>query len=761
MPFGLTACSCAALTPPSRSALLPVRLRSPRHSARVPPRQLLKELEQRGKDFSALQAQLSALRSGGKGGGGGGADGEAGGEDVYEEDERNEELEEMHRQLTALLASSEAGGSFSAAQAAAELAGVPAAGGAGLHAQQAALAEARCRERFERRALEEFIRHSLHDLPTPPAKPSAAVTVAEGEGEGEGGSEDAASVISPRAWLDNWSVGVDGGLAELQARVGMLSNAHRSHAQSWTAMEAATAERVESLSSLKAQLGAAPEADGSSNEPSPREEGAGVAAVAVAGGESVVPRLTLSISTGSPDGGDTPMGTPRDVVTPRGGLRRQPSNALIRQHSTVLVETELSREAAVLAALPAEHAALMGSIARSLTRLLTSVVATADAFGRDATAREAVEATAAAPLEALRVALSAADEASAGEAAADEAAADEAAVAPVKQAAKPKASKKGGAAAVASKMAAAGLLVSPVASPRGGASTARELSELIASVEAVLACLLSVRASYEKRREEVMRQKAASLATAKKELESLQPQREAALKRAEAQHDAERASLRAELTAATAREEASDAALRELQTELVTLKRAKAEAGAAAEASAASLQRELGESHAACKEARQSADTMRRERDESLSRTAASEAAVAAYEARINSQESETSRVSAWRPPPLVLAWPPPLFILGWLPPPLLILTWSEPPAPPLGIALILARPPFLLLPRPGERGGRLLRGGGRRQGRRGAVRAAAHDGGPRAGAARGGGAAAASDGGAVGSGRGRAAGQV
>ena len=80
----------------------------------------------------------------------------------------------MHAQLTSLLAASEAsGGGLSAAQAAAELAGVPTAGSGSLHAQQSYLAEARCRERFERRALEEFIRHSLtNDLPAaPPAVP--------------------------------------------------------------------------------------------------------------------------------------------------------------------------------------------------------------------------------------------------------------------------------------------------------------------------------------------------------------------------------------------------------------------------------------------------------------------------------------------------------------------------------------------------------------------------------------------------------------
>ena len=145
----------------------------------------------------------------------------------------------MHAQLTALLAASEQSGGLSAAQAAAELAGVEVGGGGAvqLHAQQAALAEARCRERFERRALEEFIKHSLHDLPHVPVPPPASALNAKaaaggsGGGGGGGGEDDVQEQEEEEAV--GWSLGVDSGLAELQARVGMLGNAYRSHAQAW------------------------------------------------------------------------------------------------------------------------------------------------------------------------------------------------------------------------------------------------------------------------------------------------------------------------------------------------------------------------------------------------------------------------------------------------------------------------------------------------------------------------------------------------
>ena len=152
----------------------------------------------------------------------------------------------MHAQLTALLAASEQSGGLSAAQAAAELAGVEVGGGGAvqLHAQQAALAEARCRERFERRALEEFIKHSLHDLPhvpvPPPASaPNASAKAAAGSGGGGGGGggggsgEEVDMQEQEEEEAVGWSLGVDSGLAELQARVGMLGNAYRSHAQAW------------------------------------------------------------------------------------------------------------------------------------------------------------------------------------------------------------------------------------------------------------------------------------------------------------------------------------------------------------------------------------------------------------------------------------------------------------------------------------------------------------------------------------------------
>jgi hypothetical protein len=77
----------------------------------------------------------------------------------------------MHAQLTALLAASEQSGGLSAAQAAAELAGVEVGGGGAvqLQAQQAALAEARCRERWQSRPSQ---RPSPRPLPRrpPPAR---------------------------------------------------------------------------------------------------------------------------------------------------------------------------------------------------------------------------------------------------------------------------------------------------------------------------------------------------------------------------------------------------------------------------------------------------------------------------------------------------------------------------------------------------------------------------------------------------------------
>ena len=120
----------------------------------------------------------------------------------------------MHAQLTALLAASEQSGGLSAAQAAAELAGVEVGGGGAvqLHAQQAALAEARCRERFERLALEEFIKHSLHDLPHVPVPPPASAPNAKAAAGGGGGAAAAARKTCRRrrpsggasVWTADW-----------------------------------------------------------------------------------------------------------------------------------------------------------------------------------------------------------------------------------------------------------------------------------------------------------------------------------------------------------------------------------------------------------------------------------------------------------------------------------------------------------------------------------------------------------------------------
>ena len=65
---------------------------------------------------------------------------------------------------------------------------------------------------------------------------------------------------------------------------------------------------------------------------------------------------------------------------------------------------------------------------------------------------------------------------------------------------------------------------------------------------AVVAGRVQARAAWGKEREERMRVKAASLASARREIEALQPQQEAALRRMEAQFDAERASFEAEVS---------------------------------------------------------------------------------------------------------------------------------------------------------------------------------------------------------------------
>ena len=204
-------------------------------------KELLKELEKSGQAYGELDAKMRLLQDSPQDGdGGNGAD--------Y--DERYEELEAMHNQLTALLQAGDANGGghgISAAQAAAELAGVPttsSSSGASLHQQQAALAEARYREHFARAALEGFVRSSLteEDLPPLPLNSFRSDTSIE---------ENDDDVMSP--------VGDMGRLAELQARVQMLRNAQRSHKDAWEALVKATSDRVDALRTLKAQLPAAEE----------------------------------------------------------------------------------------------------------------------------------------------------------------------------------------------------------------------------------------------------------------------------------------------------------------------------------------------------------------------------------------------------------------------------------------------------------------------------------------------------------------------
>ena len=107
-------------------------------------------------------------------------------------------------------------------------------------------------------------------------------------------------------------------------------------------MTSAISERVASLSGLKEQL-------------SPRD------GVAILG-------TPLAIDeTGGGDGEASPPNLATESAPPL-SARGRPPNALLRQHSTQLVQTELAREAAALAALPSEHAAIMRALVRALPR---------------------------------------------------------------------------------------------------------------------------------------------------------------------------------------------------------------------------------------------------------------------------------------------------------------------------------------------------------------------------------------------------------
>ena len=267
----------------------------------------------------------------------------------------------------------------------------------------------------------------------------------------------------------------------------------------------------------------------------------------------------------------------------------------------------------------------------SLGPLISCVLATADAFRAAAPhARTLLDAETAAPLRKLRAAAAAAT------------------------------------AAGASTSTSASAVPGADAVP-GAPAAPSELSSLVGSVEAVLGCLLRVRASSERRRDEAIRQKAATLAQTRRELDALQPQHEAAIRRAKAKYEAElnslRAprigrsaslirrstslsrmiasliryeaeanSLRAELAAAVAREEASAAAARELEAEMTNLRHAQIEASAVASASEAGLSRKLREAQRAAEEGQRMADRWKAERNEALGLRAASEAAAAAYQ---------------------------------------------------------------------------------------------------------------------------------
>ena len=148
-------------------------------------KELLRQLEERGRDYSQLEQKLKELaaRHEAVSSCGGGASEPAAGAAAAAEGlvEEYEALEAMHLQLSQLLTARAADGSAaSAAGQAARLAGDEQAAG-GLEVQQASLAEARARERFERRALLETARQA--EL-SPPARGGTATA---GGGRGGGG----------------------------------------------------------------------------------------------------------------------------------------------------------------------------------------------------------------------------------------------------------------------------------------------------------------------------------------------------------------------------------------------------------------------------------------------------------------------------------------------------------------------------------------------------------------------------------------------
>ena len=464
----------------------------------------------------------------------------------------------MHAQLTALLSSSPpaAGDPTSTAAhlstahlsmahaAVADLAtsaGMPphaTATAASLHAQQAALAEARCRERFERRALEEFVKQSLsEELPPPPAfEPSGGKGGKSGEGVAGGENEGGGDGTSDEEELERWllaaseMVGGDGGLAELQARVQMLNSARRSHAEAWAAMAEATRERVESLRTLKLQLS---EANGG--------EGGGDDAATTT---TATTTTTTAATTACGDGMSTPRAAPLVAVhgldTPirPGSLRRQQSD-LLRVHSSQLVDAELAKEEAALSGYGAEEQSIHTALTTRLQPLLTCVVSTCDAFSEvDGAARAAMED------EKVRVPLGTLREAMVAMTAIG-AVSPEGVRADTPRAAVDVSDGQGD-----------GQRDGQRDGQCDGSSSLPALSSVLSALESVLGGLGGVRTDLSRRREVRMAKKAEKLAKARKELDALEPQREAALRRAEAQRGAERAAMDAELRQVRGREEA-------------------------------------------------------------------------------------------------------------------------------------------------------------------------------------------------------------
>ena len=160
----------------------------------------------------------------------------------------------------------------------------------------------------------------------------------------------------------------------------MLGVAYRSHSQAWDAMANATEQRVHSLRALRTQLvTSASESLEGLADPS-----AGVVLL-------------------TPRAGSGALGSAS--ASPRGMRRQQTANDALRQQSSNLIDSELSREEAALAALPTDHVALLFTLKLRLQPLMECVLATAQAYARDERGRAALGVPFAEALAVVREAL--------------------------------------------------------------------------------------------------------------------------------------------------------------------------------------------------------------------------------------------------------------------------------------------------------------------------------------------------------------------